>query len=232
MSQFPRFALIFLPTVLIALTALSGCSVHFGGGHGWHGVRGSGVEATVQHQMPVFTAIQTSGSVELIVTVGNSGPVEVTADDNILPHLRIEVEGDTLIVEPRHSIRPKTRITVRAATPTLASVSASGATDITVHNVDSPKFTIDISGAAEVDVTGRCGHLDAGVSGAAELELAALIVQTAEIRISGAGEADVHAEQEVRATVSGAGEIRNHGAGKVIGNVSGAGSIHSVHGGD
>ena len=50
----------------VVLTALGACSVHFGGGHGWHGVRGSGVATTVEHQLPAFTAIETSGAVDLV----------------------------------------------------------------------------------------------------------------------------------------------------------------------
>ncbi|MFG0320559.1 MAG: head GIN domain-containing protein [Planctomycetota bacterium JB042] len=221
MSLVLRVALILAPFFLF------GCSIHVGDGVCWgrHGVRGSGVVATVAHERPTFTRVEVRGALELVVEIGPPTPVEVSGDDNILPHLRIEVVGDRLIVEPRHSISPRCPLVVRATSPDLREIEASGATEVVVHGLDAAVLSLDVSGASEVRVDGRCDHLEAEVSGASDLELTELVAETAEIEASGASDADLRVDADLHARVSGAASVRNHGPGAVRGHVSGAGSL-------
>ncbi len=220
-------SLILRVALILAPHWLSACSIHVDDGvrFGRHGVRGSGVVATVAHELPAFTRVETSGALDLVVEIGPPSPVEVSGDDNILPHLRIEVVGDALVVEPRHSISPRSPLVVRATAPDLRGIEASGATEVVVHGLDTTLLSLDVSGASEVRVEGRCDRLEAEVSGASDLELTGLVAGTAEIEASGASDADVRVETDLHARVSGAASVRNHGPGAVRGHVSGAGSL-------
>lgn len=228
MSQLLRVALILAP---LALSPLTACSIHVdddgwhGFGRHWKGVRGSGVPATVTHELPAFSRVRVSGAMDLVVTRGPTTPVEVSGDDNILPHLRIEVDGETLVVEPRHGISPRSPIVVRASTPSLEGIEVSGASCVSVHDLHSNSLEIDASGASDVRVRGHSVRVVVESSGASDVDLSELVTRTAEVEASGASDIDVHAEEELHAHVSGAASVRNHGGGAVVGNVSGAGSL-------
>lgn len=64
-------------------------------------VRGSGVLGTEERDVPAFSAIHVESSADVILKYGAERRVVASADDNVLPYLRTEVEGDALVVDFR-----------------------------------------------------------------------------------------------------------------------------------
>jgi hypothetical protein len=65
-------------------------------------------------------------------------------------------------------------------------------------------------------------------SGSTEIKSFGLLAENVEVRISGAGDADVFASVKLDVTVSGAGSIRYKGNPTVNQKMSGAGNIKKV----
>ncbi|MFV8750176.1 head GIN domain-containing protein [Nannocystaceae bacterium ST9] len=199
------------------LVALSAC-----------GVRGSGESATETRSLDPFTEIEFSGAFDLVVHVGDyEQKVEVSGDDNIVARIETRVSGDALIVEHDGWLRPELPLVVEVWVGSLASIDASGATNLDVEGLHGERFELDISGAADADLLGKVGRFDASISGAADVDARSLEAESVIINMSGAGEAEVWATRELEATISGAGHVEYWGEpSEVRESVSGAGTVH------
>ena len=66
------------------------------------------------------------------------------------------------------------------------------------------------------------------ISGAGEIKAFDLKSKSLHLRISGAGDAEVYATEELKVKISGAGKVRYKGNPKVEKKISGAGSIKPI----
>src|SRR3954470_7777254 len=126
----------------LSLALLSGCMVAMPGGPA---VTGSGVAKTETRTVTDFTEVEVGNAIHLDLTVGASPGVEVTADDNLLPHVITEVTAGRLKVSTDASTTTKIGITVKATTPTLKAVEGSGASTATVTGVQADRFRLGLS---------------------------------------------------------------------------------------
>jgi hypothetical protein len=97
---------------------------------------------------------------------------------------------------------------------------------VVVSGIDSSSFEAEISGSGSIRTTGRTEKLQARVSGSGNLSMFDLVAKDADMRISGAGKAEINATDSLKARVSGVGDVRYKGSPKnVEKSVSGVGSI-------
>ncbi len=96
--------------VLVAVT-LCGCE------RDRNKIVGSGISKTEHRQVGLFDEFEFHGAGRVELAIGQLQPLEITADDNILPLLRTEVVGTRLVVRPVEPIRPKVPIVLRVAVP-------------------------------------------------------------------------------------------------------------------
>src|SRR2546423_1926364 len=118
-------------------------------------VPGSGVAKTEARTVADFTEVEVGSAVRLDLTVGPSRGVEVTADDNLVPHVITEVSGGRLKIYTDANTTTKIGITVKATTPTLKAVEGSGASTATVAGVQADRFRLGLSGASTCTLTGK-----------------------------------------------------------------------------
>jgi hypothetical protein len=183
----------------LLLLVVAGCSVDIGGNLGQ--VTGSGTPETKQYDSTGFTGVRVDSAFQATVTRGDAFAVSVTVDDNLVEHLRVEVEGDTLHIglDPGYSYRdasPKATVTM----PSLTALEASGAAKAAVNGFTSgDALDLETSGAGQVTLTGvRAGQVTVDVSGAGAL----------------LGELEA---QELRGEVSGAGKVSLEGTATTLG---------------
>jgi hypothetical protein len=117
---------------LLALLIVAGLAGFYGcirmGDCCCRGVEGSGVEATEARQVAGFESVALKGSGRLIIEQAQAEGLTVTADDNILPLLKGEVQGGELRLGPDSGVdvRPKTPIVYRLTVRNLSEVKISG----------------------------------------------------------------------------------------------------------
>jgi hypothetical protein len=112
--------------------------------------------------------------------------------------------------------------TLRGNSLTVVSAGAGDATLLVNYT------TIDtrIAGSADVRLSGRADVLKADVSGAGDLRAYKLLVNSATVSLSGAGDAQVNARSSIKGNVSGAGTLYHQGEPKTMEvNVTGSGEI-------
>jgi hypothetical protein len=209
---------VFLSAALALPTVLTGC-----------GLRGSGVAATETREIASFDAIGIDGGFILIAHVDPAAAqrVELRGDDNIVPEVVTTVTDGKLELTIDHwLVRPQLDMTVEVRVPSLSAISVSGAADMRVDGLHGERFELAVSGASSSKLSGTIDHFEVESSGANTLDASELHAKVVKIGVSGAGDSEVWASEQLDANVSGAGNVRYHGEPEdVQENVSGAGSV-------
>jgi hypothetical protein len=212
-------------------------------------VRGSGKVVTKDVAVSSFIRLQVSWGFEVTVAVGQPS-LKLRIDDNLDRHLDVGVEGDTLRIGLRRA-SPVSDATLQATVtaPSLAQVQGSGSSRIHLQDrlagddfrvelsgasrldgpVDAKSPTATVSGASQLELSGRASSLNASASGASRLTLQQLQVDSLEVSLSGASNAEVSVRRTISASVSGASSLRYRGSPTFTRqDVSGGSSITKV----
>lgn len=207
------------PVMLFALAAY-GCE--------WsdrNRIVGSGVAETEQRQIGVFDEFVLSGAGRVEIAIGELQPLEITADDNILPLLRTELTERRVVVRPDVPIRPKTPIVLRVTIPGLTSISVDGAAKITLNGVQNDSLRVDLKGAARVTAQGETENLTASVVGAGHILADDVKARHSEVTLTGTGSVSIHAIETLKVTIAGAGAVTYSGDPKVKKQILGLGTL-------
>ena len=238
MKTYKNFSL----SVMIMAIVLLSCNVV--------GEQGNGNVVKQERKVAAFNAIDVSGAFDVYITQGSVQSVFVEADDNLLPLIRTEVKGSTLMIGNEKPIRDPKSLKVYITVPDLRTIELSGA--VNLHSQNKLTFTelgIEISGATEANLelavqkldisssggsemrfTGMANKVNMDVSGAVNIHAYDLLAEYVSLSISGAGDAEINVTKELLAEISGAASVRYKGdPQKVDSNVSGAGSIKKAN---
>ncbi|MEO6721305.1 MAG: head GIN domain-containing protein [Ferruginibacter sp.] len=212
-------------------------------------IHGSGNIVKEKRQTGDFSGVSAGGAFEVEVKNGATREVEVEADDNVIGYIETEVRGGVLRINIKENVNfNNAHFKVYVTAPEINSVKSSGASDIKIKETlrspnkisfdvsgagsisgiaDAPEIDAEISGAGNISMGGRTRNYTAKVSGSGNLKTGDLQTETADIRVSGAGNAWVHASVRLKANASGAGNIHYKGGAQVEQHSSGAGNIIS-----
>lgn len=206
--------------VLLFVLVASGCSCAF-----W-GIRGNGKLKTENRNISDFTKLETAGAYLVKVKCGDEPSLKITAEENLLPYIRSNIYGKTLRIDTRKNISPRKEIVIEITVNDLRELNCSGANSISVKNINTDEFTVNLSGAGNIKLTGITGKLDAKIAGAGNLDAKDLKAEDVYVSVSGTGNAEVYSSNYLNASVSGVGSIDYYGNPKEAKtNVSGVGSI-------
>jgi hypothetical protein len=238
--------LVLFLTGVLAVAMLSGCFPIVTGGEQ---VVGSGRSATQEYDFSGFTRVGVGSAFEVDINQGDDYAVAVTVDDNIVEYLDVRVDGDTLLIGLRPSLRLGFRNMVLRAEitmPDLAGLDLSGATrtrvngfsndrmvDIEVSgasqltgDLTSGEMNVEASGASRVELNGETGALDARASGASTLRLQDLASTDTRVDASGASTIVVNPSGRLTGDASGASTVRYAGSPSTVQvDTSGASSV-------
>jgi hypothetical protein len=221
--------LMVLVLALAGLTALfAGCGDDEGDAEA---IRGSGNVVTEEMALADFSAVEAANAFEVEITQADTFAVTIRVDDNILDLLDVSKEGDTLKIGLERGVSLRGDVTLEAGItmPDLKGLELSGASSASVSGFrSSDRLDIDLSGASTLDGDLEAGNTDIDASGASRvllegfateltiegsgassLDLADFTVNTAEVRLSGASDATVRAQERIDPVdVSGASRLR------------------------
>lgn len=95
-----------------------------------------------------------------------------------------------------------------------------GGAKVYVYNIDAANVEIDIAGAADIDLFGKTELFEIELAGAGSIDAKSLVSKKAEVKISGAGSAELSVIEELLADVDGVGNLTYYGD-PVLKNISG-----------
>ncbi len=228
--------LVLLLLLLVAILSVTACNTNI--------IKGSGDLITETREVSNFDSIDLSGSGEVIVTQGGGESLTIETDDNVLEHVKAEVEGGTLKLgfEEGLNLIDHTRLIFTVGVDDLESLKISGSGDIESDMIETTRLdatisgsgdiqigtlTADevkakISGSGEIDLAGEAATQDISISGSGSYRAGDLRGESVEVSISGSGDATVWATDSLDVNISGSGSVDYYGRPSM--NTSGSGS--------
>ena len=230
---------------IAVLLLLSSCVID-----GWNqGISGNGNVVKETRDLDGFTGVHISSGIDVYLSQGEEFEVVVEADENLQEVIVTKMEGKMLVVKTdRVNIRNAKSKKVHIILPELTDLKISSAGDcvgktafycddlkISVSSagdlkleVDADKIYLDISSSGDAELAGEADFFQANLSSAGDLDAFDLIAARVEVSVSSAGDASVHATEEISMNASSAGSIYYRGDAKVVhSQSSSAGSIVS-----
>jgi len=208
----------------ITIVFLAAC-IALVAGCNWVGIRGNGHIKTDERTINAFTNIDASGAFQIEWKSG-APALSITTDENLLPYIDNQSSGDTLRLRTHEQIWATHGIKVVISSPTRTGAKTSGAVKLNANQLSRPRFALESTGAAEVELDGNIDELLADMTGASELHAAGLQTKTTEISTSGAADAEIAVSETLKVAITGAGKVSYSGNPKTIEkHISGAGSI-------
>lgn len=209
----------------LAIGLCAGCDVQFHIGTE-KPIEGSGNVVTESRELSNFNAFDLQGSMDVEVTRGDTFKCTLRGDDNILPLIVTQVNGQRLCVSSKQSYSTRQRLVVLLEAPALSEVLLSGSGNIRLVDVTRDTFALKLNGSGNIVGRGTAKQMTVEVNGAGNLKLGDLAADNVEVTINGSGNADVSAKQCLRAKVNGSGDITYSGnPAKVQTDVHGSGRI-------
>lgn len=196
-------------------------------------LRGSGELASEERELPGFSAVHVNSSIDVTIETGPEQRVVASADDNILPYLRTEVEGDTLIVdlgEEDDNItiidmeHPATvAITAPAIAPAIEELVVNSSGDITAEALTGEQVTVQTNSSGDIDVGAvSANSLRIITNSSGDVTIDGLEATALDATLNSSGNVDIAGEvqsQNVQLTSSGnyeAAELRSASASAQI----------------
>jgi len=208
----------------LTIVFLAACVV-LAAGCRWVGIRGNGHIKTDDRTISAVANIDAGGAFQIEWKSG-APALSITTDENLLPYIDNHISGDTLRLRTHEQIWPTHGIKVVISSPIRAGAKLSGAVKLTATQIAEPKFALESTGAAHVNLDGSIDELLADMTGASDLNAKGLQTKTAEISTTGAADAEIAVSETLKVAITGAGKVSYSGNPKTIEkHVSGAGSI-------
>lgn len=213
-------------------------------------VRGSGNVITESRMVTGFNAVELSGIGTLIIEQGGKEALEITAEDNLMNHIRSEVSGSRLQLggEEFVNIHPTKDIVYRLTVKNLNQIESSGLgkveskkleTDnltiqisgsgrVSIDNLQAKTLNLEISGLGDISANGNVKEQWVEISGAGNYNAPNLASETARVEISGAGNAILWVTDQLDLELSGAGKVHYYGSPVLNTDISGAGVVKNL----
>ncbi len=173
-----------------------------------------------------FHGVAIETVIDAEVTIGPATRVELRGPREWLAKVQTRVAGGVLVIAMTGTEHHVPKLHAIITTPALSSVRVSGVSDVHITRLAGTSLDAAVSGVGNLELSGRVGTLHVVLSGTGAIAARDLATHSADVTVSGTGDATVRASQEVDATVSGVGHVTVVGKpASVKRRVSGMGEI-------
>jgi len=157
--------------------------------------------------LDTFDEVIIGGAMDITIEVGKAQSVTIDVDEDYLEDVVTEVRNGKLRITQEGRRWYNTELKVHITVADLNGFQVDGAVDATIKNIDSDDFDLEIGGAADLELTGKCGEARFEINGAGDIDAKEFECKSVEVIINGAGDADVFASDTVIARLSGIGNV-------------------------
>jgi len=174
---------------------------------------GSGKTVEKSWDLAGFSRIQIRSTFHAKISKGTAFKVTTTADDNVLPFVKVEKDGDQLKIglEKGHSFQLRKPLEAQVVLPVLAGLELAGASageldgfdsekDVAIHvsgssslkgSLGTAKAVIGLSGASTLALTGKAQRAELSAQGSSQLKLPEFLVRQCEVALGGASTGEI-----------------------------------------
>ena len=209
-------------------------------------IQGSGNVTSESRNVSDFNEVELQGIGNLTVQQTASESLTIEAEDNIIPHLKTEVQNNrlTLYIENGVNLRTTEPINYKLTVNDLSDLKLSGSGTINVENINTTNLEIATSGSGNVSANTDTNNLAVALSGSGDAKMAGktdsqgvnmsgssryraenLQSNEAKVSNSGSGSATLNVSDALDARISGSGSVEYTGDPTVSKQISGSGEL-------
>ena len=210
-------------------------------------LNGSGNFTTVQRELPAFTKVELDENFRVNLVQDGNSFIEMYGEDNILPEIETEVlagrlsirfsdyrqrydhNGVTLTVHsPIYNtveLRSSGTIVSRGilnGSVMNVSLSGSGKVDLVLDTMD---VRTTVSGSGNILLSGASVYAEHTISGSGDVRSYNLQSKNSKVTVSGSGDCEVSAYDNLDVTISGSGSVYYTGSPRLVTHISGSGNV-------
>jgi hypothetical protein len=179
-------------------------------------IPGNGEKQVEERPLDGFTRIDSSVSVPVVVTEGDTFWVNVTGDSNLIPFIETRLNGETLVIASRDDLSPRTPTLVEITLPRLVSVRHLGSGSLTVLGASrGTDLALSHRGSGRLSFSGRLDKLAVESDGSGDMVLVGHAT-TLQASLNGSGLLDASGLE-----VAAGGALSMLGSGQLLANVRG-----------
>lgn len=210
-------------------------------------VNGSGNVTTESREVSKAERIKVTGDMDVYIDQGPTA-VKVEGDDNVLQYIETNMNDDWLEIRTRDNVSINTSkpVKVYVTTPQITDLKVTGSGNITCNQkfstdnntsfnitgsgditaaINAPKVEAHISGSGNLHLSGETKDVEIHITGSGNYDGAELKAENADVSIAGSGDADLFADNKLKASVAGSGNVKYKGSATVDTHVAGSGTV-------
>jgi len=208
-------------------------------------IKGNGKVTEQTRLLEAFNQVSIMGAFDVVLVNSDSSRLRIIADENLIENVVAIVEDSALKISNIKTVIGSRELKLYIYAPNIESVDFSGATELSSDSllswdalalnitgagkvdlqIDVKKFSVNVSGGAEITLKGKTDELALNIAGTGSLNAFSLKIGQCDIDISGFGRAYVDVEKMLRVNISGFGKVEYNGAPEIRQNITGSAKI-------
>lgn len=229
-----RMLLIILPVLLlISCDEESDC------------IRGRGDVETREFNLDAVSGLRVNGDTRVFVRRGATQRIEVKAQPNVLDAINTNVSNGVWDLSFDRCLRRHKTVEVHMTVTELSSAEMIGSGRIELQdefetddfravldgsgylriNALADRVTSRLTGSGNIDMVGEAGMQDISLSGSGSIKSFGMPSENAGVTLSGSGNIEVNAANELAVSISGSGNVYYQGNPTINSTISGSGKV-------
>lgn len=217
------YSIAILFVAALSLSVLSSC--RFGC------IKGSGHQVTEEHKAGNFTRLDISGSFRVNLKQDSSLNVSVTADDNLMKYIHVNIDGDRLHIYSKKNLCGSGEMVLNIGVKNLEEIKASGGINLVsdgkLNTKDlrfklngASKVNMDLnadnvvtegSGSTEMNLRGQAASHKIEFAGSGKINALDFVVGSYDIETTGASDCNINVLKDLNVNTTGAADVKYRG---------------------
>jgi len=203
---------------------------------------------TKSFETNTFSGITNNISADVHITCAATQSIEISAQENIMDNIILEVSGGMLTIELLNNFSPITKpIDVYISIPQFNAYCLNGSGDMEILNTfdscgavslqingsgnidadfsSNSVTTTTVNGSGDIDLSGYSPIQSITIDGSGNINAFPFRTLNTVVNILGSGNCEVTADSTLNVTISGSGNVYYKGTPIINTNISGSGNI-------
>jgi hypothetical protein len=192
-------------------------------------IKGNGKVVTVNRTTSNFDGVAVGGSFDVILVKGKEGKITIEGEENVIPYIETEMEGDLLKIrfKKNTNINTTKKLTVTVYFENIEKVSLAGSGNLTCNEtikskdfavalggsgnitlkVDAKEINSNIAGSGNIELTGTSNEITCSIAGSGSLKSYDLSTDILNTNIAGSGSVKITVKNKIDAKIVGSGSV-------------------------
>ncbi|PQJ82275.1 head GIN domain-containing protein [Polaribacter glomeratus] len=192
-------------------------------------IKGNGKVVTVNRTTSSFDGIAVGGSFDVLLVKGKEGKITIEGEENIIPFIETEIEGDLLHIQFKKNTNINTtkKLLVTVYFENIEKVSLAGSGNIRsteiiksrdfavalggsgniTLKVDANEISSNIGGSGNIELTGTAKELTCSIAGSGSIKAYNLNTDILNANIAGSGSVNASVKSKIKAKIVGSGSV-------------------------